>query len=563
MTNILELMDIEGIKESNGISKINFMKKIYVIISLFFISKEVLAQNSEIDSLKNIIDSLYTAYIMYPGGFSGGYVLDSMDYIRLEMGTKIIRSKMKSCDTVILHLLKDYVSFRENVYDLDYIAMQPLSISEDTFFNCAKDYITMRLFCPIDSIHIIDSILDYDAVELLKYFEISRDTNFLGKLFRENGSDIKYNYAIDRLYELFDSTVLLDFYYNNKRYFMKDANLFLDRMIRSKKESKPFSILPMDEQDYLIVEDTSGYWQKKYYHYIFKGGPDPKEIWFDSIYWARKPEEDRKREEWIRQREIQEEEYYRINDSISRATIYDRIGMYWKYAYSDTTLWNADGTVPVLEVDDGMRFDTLTTEEIFIRLNAIDFHEVYDTAQSMWSLNHKVVTIHLRKIFQILGDRCAYGLFVPDSSQRQLLDQWIDDYYLMACNDTIFEKKREAGRQLLRMWRLLYPKLKNWIDIEDKCSDGMLGILKQLKYLVTEPMVLDIIADGDAAFANGDLAKVSYIGYFLATIWRDLDIPENQRMQRRPVRTAVETQQWVDAYIYPALVRWNHPASWK
>ncbi|MEP7198052.1 MAG: hypothetical protein ABI851_16150 [Saprospiraceae bacterium] len=542
------------------------MKKtlIILILNLSLFSKVLNSQTSGVDSLKLILDSLYNSFVIYPGGIvSNDYRLDSMDFVRLNLGREIVKHRMKSCDTTLLHLLENYIHFRDDVLDLDYISTLPLRIGEDSFYMFSKDFISMNIFCPIDSNHIIDSILDYDEVQLLKYFEISRDTNFLGKLFRENASDRKYNYAIDRLYELFDSTVLLDFYYNNKRYFMKDANLFLQRIIRSKKENKPFSILPLDEQDYLQVEDTIGYWQKGYYHYIFKGGKDPEEIRSDSIYWAEKPEEDRKLEEWRKQKETEQEEYYRINDSISLATIYDRIGLYWKYAYSDTTLWEANGSVPVLEVDDGMRFDTFPSGYLLSIIDTLSFHNVYDTMQDGLDLNQSVTVIHLRKIFQILGDRCAYGLFVPDSSQRIILDQWIDDYYTMACNDTIYYKRYEACHQMLRMWRLLFPKLKNWIGIESKCANGMICVLQQLSNMVTESMVLDIIADGDVALAYGDTARVETLGYFLARVWRDLEIPENQRIQRRPVRTAIETQQWVDAYIYPALVRWNHPTSWK
>jgi len=193
----------------------------------------------------------------------------------------------------------------------------------------------------------------------------------------------------------------------------------------------------------------------------------------------------------------------------------------------------------------------------------LNFHQIYVSLSLVEHGDLPTRRIQLRKIFRILGDRCAYGLFVLDTSQRIILDQWIDDYYSMACNDTIYFKSNEACNQLLRMWRLLYPKLKNWIGIESKCANGMICVLQQLSNMVTESMVVELIADGDQALANGDTARVETLGNFLARVWRDVDIPENQRMQRRPVRTAVETQQWVDAYIYPALVRWNHSTIWK
>ncbi|HMX88336.1 MAG TPA: hypothetical protein PKK64_06305 [Saprospiraceae bacterium] len=268
--------------------------------------------------------------------------------------------------------------------------------------------------------------------------------------------------------------------------------------------------------------------------------------------------------------ELGKQEELRLRDSIEQISsipIYDSLSAEEKRNYRifhDTTLRIEIGSFPGYELGDlGIRFDTFSTFSLFSILDTFNFSNVYQDVANGFDLNSRSDVINLRKIFQLLGDRCAYGLFVPDSSQRLVLDQWIDDYYAMACIDTIYFKSNEACDQMLRMWRLLYPKLKNWIGIESKCANGMICVLQQLSNMVTESMVVELIADGDQALANGDTARVETLGYFLARVWRELDIPENQRLPRRPVRTAVETQQWVDAYIYPALVRWNHPASWK
>ena len=528
------------------------MKQLFVFLSIFIIHFKAIGQITNADYFWSCIDSIYQDSICN----------SDLDFLYRDKADSLVLNVFQFSDTVLRNKVYQLLNLMEEVPREDEYFTFRSPTEEKFYYDCLNYYIYQKKYAELPPEQIISTILSEGALSVLNYLPISKDTSFLIGLIRDSIFNAK-EFAYSNLYRIFDSIQMTNFYHNNSYYFKQDTHLFFKLLVDFKSNHNPISLELSDEINYISMFDTSEYWQKEYYQYIFKDGPDPILKRFDSIYWANKPEEDRKFEDWKLQKEIEREEFYRINDSISLATIYDRIGLYWKYAYSDTTLWEANGSVPVLEVDDGMRFDTLTTEEIFNRLKLIDFHEVYDTAQSMWSLNHKVVVIHLRKIFQLLGDRCAYGLFFPDSSQRLVLDQWIDDYYAMACNDTVFDKKREAGRQLHRMWRLLYPKLKNWIDIEDKCIDGMLGILKQLIYLITEPMVLDIIADGDAAFASGDLAKVSYIGYFLATIWRDVQVPENQRIQRRPVRTATETQHWVDAYIYPALVRWNHPTSWK
>ncbi len=547
-------MDIEGIKENNGTNKNNKMKNIFIINCFITFTNVVSSQSNHTNTIISIIDSVYSHYSEFNYSESDDSLLHIADSLLL---LEIFKK-----DSILSRRMSLYYTYRKFLGNDSGWSIPKAPIESKLMIDAGNYCVSLKKSYE-DSLHRIDSIVFNNDVELLDYLPDSQDTSFLGILFRNSNTREQYLYAYNKLNLLLDSAQITKFYYDNINYFPKDTLNYFFILKQAKEDKKPYPFNSITEQQYLNLYDTTDYHYKQYYHSFFLNDTSLIKAEEDSINEARYQIMEANFREDLRLRQIEEEEYYRINDSISLATIYDRIGMYWKYAYSDTTLWNADGTVPVLEVDDGMRFDTLTTEEIFFRLNAIDFHEVYDTAQSMWSLNHKVVTIHLRKIFQILGDRCAYGLFVPDSSQRQLLDQWIDDYYSMACIDTIYYKSNEACNQMLRMWRLLFPKLKNWIGIEGKCANGMICVLQQLSNMITESMVFDLIADGDQALANGDTARVETLGNFLARVWRYLDIPENQRMQRRPVRTAVETQQWVDAYIYPALVRWNHPSSWK
>ncbi len=511
------------------------------------------AQQTKASLFTECIDSIY----------ADNSCSSDSDFKYMNTADSLILSTFLIQDTDLVFAVDRFISYRDSLLDeTGYYGISNLKFEQNFRDHCLDFYILHKHFPDLTYNELISYILSNEYLHYLDYLAESKDTNFLKDLIRDT-SKRKKMFGYVRLIEIFDSSSMSQFYFNNSQYFREYDDLYFKLLESAKEKNKPNKLLPDEESTYLGIFDTSGYRHKMYYYYYFKNGPNPFYFYEDSLHEANRYEDSLKFVEYIMQRQAEQEEYYRINDSINGATIYDRFPAYWKHAYSDTTLWMSNGSIPVLEVDDGMRFDTLTTAEIFNRLNAIDFHEVYDTAQSMWSLNHKVVTIHLRKIFQILGDRCAYGIFVPDSNQRIILDQWIEDYKYMACNDSLSFKKTEACYQLLRFWRLLYPKLKNWIGIETKCSDGMNCVLQELTKMVTEAMVLDIIADGDAALANGDTARVETLGYFLARVWRDLEIPAHEQLYRRPARTAVETQQWVDAYIYPALVRWNHPTSWR
>ncbi|MEP7196466.1 MAG: hypothetical protein ABI851_08090 [Saprospiraceae bacterium] len=529
------------------------MKSIFLAYLIILLYGQIQAQQSKLEIISALIDSVY----------SDKHCCSESEYKKLFLADSILLSIINSSDTSLTNKISQYIEDRSNYINFESLSEVPMYDSEKEFYNHSVDYIGMQKYIFLSDSIKIDSILKDDFLFLLDYIPICQDTQFLGELFRNSNNTDQLSYAYDKLYSILDSVKFTQFYFLNNIHFIKDKAIFDKLLIDFKEKQKPITLLPKADSIYLVLNDTTEFWNNKYYFYIFNNGIDPREIDRDSSRYFYNLNVMQEYEEQDRMRLIEQEEYYRINDSINIATIYDRFEPYWKNAYSDTTLWEGNGSVPVLEADDGMRFDTFPTEYLLSIIDTISFHNVYDTMQDGLDLNQCVMIIHLRKIFQILGDRCAYGLFVPDTSQRIILNQWIDDYYLMACNDTIYYKRYEACHQMLRMWRLLFPKLKNWIGIESKCANGMICVLQQLSNMVTESMVLDIIADGDVALAYGDTARVETLGYFLARVWRDLEIPENQRIQRRPVRTAIETQQWVDAYIYPALVRWNHPTSWK
>ena len=97
----------------------------------------------------------------------------------------------------------------------------------------------------------------------------------------------------------------------------------------------------------------------------------------DEEYEANRPQ----REQFEREKEeanrILEEEYMNVRDSLNWISLKTKVPQYFN-AIGDTTLWDDNGDYPMWTGDDGMRFDSLTNEELFVFLTSIDAKSIYD-----------------------------------------------------------------------------------------------------------------------------------------------------------------------------------------
>ncbi len=579
------LTDRDKFKEKIGNNHINFKMKIIFIFIFYFLCLSTQAQSFYVDSIRNKIEFLKS---IYPYQNSSNKEL--LDLLWNDAASKLDSIYFYSDSNLIKYIIdnSDFISKQRDSNKI--IGIQ----GSDLFKYNYSNYLNSLRYIGLNSIEYYNSIINNEDryflfIEIDKRNKVSFDYIYSGlddslvhKLLKLVCNYNEYNSFIGaKSFLKYRNEILLDSLLYVKFLFslsMIKSN-FTDSIYNSEllwystSSNKPWNI---DESINSIMNNTflTGLFKENEIQYSIINAE--KEVIRnkhmsrqDSIFnLISQVKMDTNISRIILERRF-DPKWIDLGEDIVQFVNLDSMSISERHKFevgSDTTLWNPINDIYLYlpnEADDGFRADILSNSELLELLSGLNFYQIYDSLSLVEYGDQPTKRIQLRKIFQILGDRCAYGLFVPGSSQRQLLDQWIDDYYSMACNDTLLDKKSEAGEQLIKLWRLLYPKFKDWIRIDNKCRYGMMCVLSQLTNMVTESMVVDLIADGDQALANGDTARVETLGYFLARVWRDVDIPENQRMQRRPVRTAVETQQWVDAYIYPALIRWNHPASWK
>ena len=223
----------------------------------------------------------------------------------------------------------------------------------------------------------------------------------------------------------------------------------------------------------------------------------------------------------------------------------------------DTTLWDASiYQYRPDSADSGFRADTLTNAELIGELYQLNFHSTYD---SMGVLGHKFPdysVIRLRKIFQILGDRNTFGSYTPSPQDTGILYAWVDKYYDAVLHSSYPAMQDEAADQIIRLWRLVYPRWVGWLKNENLMERAL--IKQRIIYLLNEELILDLIARGDAVYTPESPKEAHILADPLLDVFYGVVIPEHLKSARRPSWSAVDAQRWVDDYIVPALKRWKY-----
>jgi hypothetical protein len=468
-------------------------------------------------------------------------------------------------------LLKTIFQTRDSLLELRLIAfielimnrfhsqeyISPMSGSEQSLFTTVKNYIEYQKFTKYPHNIIPARIIENNEnLNLLDYHEISSDTNFLAQLFRNSINQNQIWYSFHRLNELLDSAQYASFYNENMSYFNSNEDIFISTVVNSFRFHKPFPLASNADSIFIHYADTNITNNLIEYKYFFKNGP-----WiYDVINLEQKAEwqkleDERVNEYWANQ--INEEDsIMNYHDSISTELLKSKCPEAY-LAYQDTTLWLDNGQVQVVVGDDGMRFDTFNNDELFNKLNQMNFHNIYDTINSYLDLNSSPTILHLRKIFQLIGDRHIFQNTIPNESQMAFLGNMIDMYVEYIKQDTIPCMSDEATNQIQRLWNLAEFKYVDWPLINNEQLNRYFSVA--VDFHCTESLLLEMIrrADMYELAGNHDLAfryihPIMYIYNFKYIENIGYAIPP-----RRPFRTLDDSNRWCKEYIIPALKRFN------
>jgi hypothetical protein len=237
----------------------------------------------------------------------------------------------------------------------------------------------------------------------------------------------------------------------------------------------------------------------------------------------------------IQRKEMEEREK---SIEIDFNTLSDEDKLYYM-VYSDTTLWE-NGYPTINNGDDAMRFDTFSNAYLINLIRNSNYSEVYDSLRSSEDFNINKNVVHLRKIFQILGDRNTFGSYTPSPQDTGILYAWVDKYYDAVLHSSYLAMQDEAVDQILRLWRLVYPRWVGWLKNENLMERAL--IKQRIIYMLNEELILDLIARGDAVYTPESPKEAHILADPLLDVFYGVVIPEHLKSTRRPSWSAVDAQ---------------------
>ncbi|MBK6859858.1 MAG: hypothetical protein IPG95_06205 [Saprospiraceae bacterium] len=397
----------------------------------------------------------------------------------------------------------------------------------DTLLSCNEIYLLKFLFKTInfkylatklsnlnncDSIEEFLNLFYYDSIGSGRYFNLTQ--NNLNKV---RGCNLAYSRYLLRL---------------------KMSNL-------DEKDS-----LLEGEYNWFIINDTSNVYAKYIINQIYGDEPDSLEI---NIRNNDSYPDDSTRTALQQLRENEE----KLQDSLNEISHWENLSEAEKhqiYVASDTMLWE-DGYPSISLGDDGMRFDSLTNEELFVFLTSIDAKSIYDTIKFEYQLNGSPDIIHLRKVFQLLGDRYVYGLFTPNDEQIGIIDNYMNLYSDFIVRDSSFALVSESKSQIIRLWDMVIQKHYQWID---EGNTNLFGFVSAyLNPILNENIIIEMINNADAAQAQGDEDKALRYILVISNVYYSGSFEDENKLKRRPGRNEVETERLANLYVIPAMKRYN------
>lgn len=522
------------------------------VLALIFclISHYIFCQQTNVVIISNALDNLY----------QDNSINTTQEEIELSSLDTFLKSIFHLKDSLLELRLNSFINFRESIRNLDdTLALDPLTSSEINFLSDSKAFKHFQTYLAIPYNQIPDSIIFDDKCWLLNYHHVGVDTNYLSNLFRTGSKYSQIIYAYNRLFSLLDSTNFTQFFYHHLYKISTDSNLLIRILDDSKEYHKPFPLDSNVKLKFIQLYDTNSYVNLVKFNYYFENGPSILEV-FDPTLNEIIAFSEKNQSEMEYIRKIDFENHQREVDSLSIIDFRNSDPQFFA-AVDDTTLYENDYEFypPIPIGDDGMRFDTLTNDSLFYRLEHINITSVYDTISTEEDLNLNSTVIHLRKILQIIGDRYLNNTLNPNPTQMALIDQVIDQYTEYIVQDSINVRYRtyEALMQICRLWRLAEHKYINWPLTNSTELHNTLFFL--VKFQANEAMIINFIQRADSLSAIGNLEKATIYIAPLSAIYDVKNIQEHSKEipPRRPLRSLEDSNRWCKDYIIPALRRYN------
>lgn len=516
----------------------NEIRRTFVIsFILFFIGTQGFSQSSITETAQSIFYQLNQDTLINHQEFEH-IKIDSL----FKALSKVLESNLFTNDTLFISCLDSNMQI---VVQYENSLLQSIHQANGIY----KLFLKSLRYSGLNIESLADSLWMNKEIALFPYILKLVDNNYLNNRFQglTNCEDISvFLNSIEN-----DSLSFL-IYYNlaiNNMQIIKNCDVtyanFLYRIKNSKLEKKD-SILVNEKAIFESELDTSNANRRFIYNQIFQNLPDSITIAFNERMVLL---EDSLRTFF----QVQKEIFKKYQDSVSNAFNFDELSQEDQLKYqleSDTTLWQ-NGHPYVLEGDDGTRFDILSNEEIFEHLVNIDFKKLYDTIHSEAQLNDNAIVIHLRKIFQLLGDRFLTGSFIPSSEQLEFLSSIVDIYSDYIKIDQQSDLGRESIIQIMRLWNMMPEKYYMWLD---EGNDELYQfVLYYFNPIINESIVIELINRADEAESLGNIEKALRYLMVIKTVYTSANLEFAFMPEKRPFRSTAETERLSDLYVYPAL----------
>lgn len=506
-------------------------------------------QSSAVDSISKILNGIYL----------DGLYNSQKDYDDLRLADSFLLSIYHIKDSLLEKRLNDYIEFRNNITRESFWV--PAFGLEEKFYIDAKTFKYFQEYSHLKYSEIPDSLIKDDALWLLDYHQISKDTHYIVNILKNANTDWQFGYPYKTFYENYDSAQFTQFYYDYHNYISRDTYLLIRLINDSKEHHKPYPLLPETETLYLNYFDTIDQEYLRNYYYYFRDGPFPVDPDKEAERKQREIDSENDWRERNELRRIEEELRQRQDDSLGIVALRNSDPKFYAAA-EDSTLYGSDNEFypPIPVGDDGMRFDTITNDSLFYRLEQINLKSVYDTIRTESDLNSNTIVIHLRKLLQIIGDRYLNNILSPNPTQMALLDQVIDQYteYIVQDSENIRYRTYESMMQICRLWRLAEHKYIYWPLTNSTNLQSTLYYL--IKFQANETMIINFIQRADSLNTKGNLEKANIYITALSTIYNTkyLEPYSNEIPPRRPIRSLGDSNRWCKEYIIPALRRYKY-----
>jgi hypothetical protein len=521
------------------------MKKIIIFI-IYIYSGDCKGQSSVSTFIQTLLDTVYANYYDHP----------VEDEVRIYFADSALKHNYFIKDSNLLVLCKNYYNFRYDLVDtINFSGFIPSSPLELDFYYRVQGYI--RIFDligqPMDLIE--SDLIRTNDFYVLKYLPMGTDTNYYKNKILDSSNLNLQVYCLEELMQLMDSSQFLNFYRSNRNFIFSFPNLFLLSLYHLNKNFEYNVFDSIDINQFTLNFDTTFYFTKSQFQYFFNEGEYP----VDSISMLMMHKFDSLGEidyDLRHKKELFEmdSDLRKISDPVDTSLMNsEELRMY--YISLDTT-FAFDGEHPFHSWDDGVRYDTFSNVELIEFLRELDYDEVYDSFSVNIPFEKGMKVIRLQKIFQILGDRNTFGSYTLSPQDTGLLYAWVDKYYDAVLHSSYPAMQDEAADQILRLWRLVYPRWVGWLKNENLMERIL--IKQRIIYILNEELILDLIARGDAVYTPESPKEAHILADPLLDVFYGVVIPEHLKSARRPSWSAVDAQRWVDDYIVPALKRWKY-----